>query len=225
MEYEVSGVLNQILRVRMEAGEKVWASKRSLVSFSPGVKWRVRVPGGLVGMVMRYFSGESFFLIHAEAGNAGILNLASTEPSVIHAWDLAQGPVTTLRGNFLAAVGNVSIEVGIARRPLAAMFGGAGLLLQTVYGEGTVFVAAKGDLTRYELEAGRGIRISTGNLAAFSREIDYDIRFVGGCRKMVFGGEGALMTRVAGPGTALTQSLKRKGKTFIKILKLLSNFT
>ncbi|MHC4778772.1 MAG: AIM24 family protein, partial [Planctomycetota bacterium] len=220
MEYTVEGVLNQVLRIRMEKGEKVWASKKSLVSFAPTVNWRVRVPGGFTGMLMRYFSGESFFLVHAQSADEGYLNLSSPEPSVIHAWDLADGPVTTLRGNFLAAVGDVSIEVGIARRPLAAIFGGAGFLLQTVYGKGTVFVAAKGDLTRYDLVDGQGIRVSTGNLAAFSQEIDYDIRFVGGCRKVLFGGEGALITRMAGPGTALTQSLKRKKKAARKLLKI-----
>jgi uncharacterized protein (AIM24 family) len=213
MEYQIDGMLNQVLRVGLETGEQVWASKKSLVSFSPGVSWSVKVPGGITGMLMRYFSGESFFLIRTTAREAGFLNLASTEPSVIYVWDLENGPVTTLRGNFLAAIGDVSIEVGIARRPLAAFFGGAGLLLQTVYGRRTVFIAAKGDLTECDLEEG-----------AFSQDIDYDIRLVGGCRKMIFGGEGALMTRLAGPGQALVQSLKRKGKTLIKILKLLSNF-
>jgi uncharacterized protein (AIM24 family) len=118
-------------------------------------------------------------------------------------------------------VGDVQIEVGIARRPLAAFFGGMGMLLQTVYGTGTVYVAVNGDLTEYALRENVAVRVATGNLAAFSGETDYDVRLVGGCRKMVFGGEGALMTRIAGPGTALTQSLKRGEKPLLKILKLL----
>ena len=224
MRYEIEGMLNQVLNVELMPGERVWAQKRSLVSLSPGVRWTVKVPGGVPGMVMRALSGESFFLVRAEAREAGTVSLASTEPSIIYAWDLSRGPVTTLRGNFLGAVGDVAIEVGVAPRPLAALFGGVGLLLQTIRGTGTAFISVKGDLTEYDLDAGRAIRVSTGNLAAFGSTVDYDVRLVGGCRKMVFGGEGAVMTRIAGPGLALTQSLKRRGQTFLKILKFLEMF-
>ncbi|MHC5039938.1 MAG: AIM24 family protein [Planctomycetota bacterium] len=223
MKTSVQGVLNQVLQIEMEAGERVWVQKRSLVSLSPGIRWAPKVPGGVGGMVMRALSGESLFLVQATASEPGTLHVASPEPSMLYAWDLAGGPVTTLRGNFLAAVGEVSIEVGIARRPLAALFGGAGLLLQTVYGQGTVYISVKGDLTENRLEAGHGIRVSTGNLAAFSREIDFDVRMVGGCRKILFGGEGAIISRLGGPGLALTQSLKRKGKTGNRILKIIQS--
>lgn len=224
MNFEIDGVLNQVVRVDLEPGEGVWVQRRSLVSLSPGIRWTVRVPGGVPGMFLRALSGESFFLVRAEAREAGTVDLASTEPSIVYPWDLSKGPVTTLRGNFLGAVGDVDIEVAVARRPLAAFFGGAGLLLQTVRGTGTAFIAVKGDLTAYELESGGAIRVSTGNLAAFGATVDYDVRLVGGCRKMVFGGEGAVMTRIAGPGLALTQSLQRKGQTFLKILKILEMF-
>ena len=53
--------------------------------------------------------------------------------------------------------------------------------------------------------------MSTGNLAAFSQEVDYDIESVGGLRRMAFGGEGIFMTKLTGPGRVLLQSLKRVG--------------
>ena len=40
------------------------------------------------------------------------------------------------------------------------------------------------------MAANEELLVSTGNLAAFSAEVDYDIRGVGGCRRMIFGGEG-----------------------------------
>ncbi len=224
MEYRVRGVLNQVLEMDLDPGESVWVQKQGLVSYSPGIRWTPRVPGRVGGMVMRFLSGESFFLLDLLAETGGRVNVASLEPSVIYAWDLAEGPVTTLRGNFLAAQGDVRIEVGVARKPLAAFLGGAGFLLQTVYGTGTVFVAVKGDVTEYRLEEEAAIRVATGNLAAFSREIDFDVRLTGGCRKIVFGGEGAVMTRLGGPGLALTQSAKRSEKPILKLLQILEAF-
>jgi uncharacterized protein (TIGR00266 family) len=224
MKYAVQGVINQVLALEMEPGDSVWAQRRSLVSYTPGIRWSVRVPGGLPGMIARALSEESFFLLRAGADAPGVLHLAATQPSVIYAWDLAQGPVTTMRGNFLAAVGDVQISVGIASRPLAAFFGGMGLLLQTVYGTGTVFIVPSGDLAEVRLAEREGMRVSTGNLAAYSRTLDYDVRWVGGVFKILLGGEGAIMTRIGGPGLALVQSVKRKAHPFRKAWKILNLF-
>ena len=118
--------------------------------------------------------------------------------------------MTTTRGAFLAAWGEeVDITVTVARRAGAAVFGGAGLFLQTISGFGTVLVHGSGDFSERQLAAGEEIFVSTGNLAAFSSGIDYDIRGVGGCRRMIFGGEGLFMTNLRGPGRVLLQTLKR----------------
>jgi len=51
--------------------------------------------------------------------------------------------------------------------------------------------------------------LAVAPLAAFATGIDYDIRGVGGCRRMIFGGEGLFMTNLRGPGRVLLQTLKR----------------
>jgi uncharacterized protein (AIM24 family) len=55
--------------------------------------------------------------------------------------------------------------------------------------------------------------VSSGNLAAFADTVDYRIRGVGGCVKMIFGREGVFMTELEGPGRVLLQSLKRVSGT------------
>jgi uncharacterized protein (TIGR00266 family) len=212
MEYAIGGVLNQFVSFNLGAGDRIWVQKNGLMSYSEGLEWSPRVPGGPLGSVSRWFSGESVFLVHADAKQECRLQVAPAFPSIVYDWDLSLGPVTTLRGNFLAAFGDISIDVGIARNPLAALFGGAGLLLQTVSGRGRVFVSVQGDLIDYDIEAGRSVMVSTGNLAAFASTVDYNIRSVGGCFKMVFGGEGIFMTRMEGPGKVLVQNLKRTPK-------------
>lgn len=116
----------------------------------------------------------------------------------------------TTRGSFLAGWGDIDISVTVARRAGAAIFGGAGLFLQRVAGRGIVLVHASGYLDDRRLAPGEVLTVSTGHLAAFADSVDYDIRYVGGMRKALFGGEGLFMTRLVGPGRVLLQTVKRR---------------
>lgn len=210
MEYEIKGVINQTLSVRMEAGEAFWASKGMIVSYDETLDWGVKALGGVGKTVSRMLSGESLALAHVTARQAGTIHFAAREPGRIVSWNLAeQGEIVALRGAFLAAYGEIDIRVTRARRMGAMIFGGGGLLLQNISGSGLVFLAVKGDLVDTPLESGQSLLVSTGNLAAFSKSCDYRIRGVGGCRKMLFGGEGFFMTELEGPGRVLVQTLKR----------------
>jgi uncharacterized protein (AIM24 family) len=44
-------------------------------------------------------------------------------------------------------------------------------------------------------------------VAAFSKEVDYDIEFIGGFKNALFGGEGVFLATLKGPGTVYLQSL------------------
>jgi uncharacterized protein (AIM24 family) len=186
-------------------------SKGALMAYSEGVQWRPRVPGGVGGAVRRSLAGEGISLTYAEAQSEGQFALvASNAPGHITEWDLADGPVVATRGSFLAAWGpDVDITVIIARRAGAALFGGAGLFLQRISGQGTVLLHGSGDFERRQLAPGERLIVSTGNLAAFADSVDYDIQAVGSLGRAFFGGEGIFMTRLTGPGTVLLQSLKR----------------
>jgi uncharacterized protein (AIM24 family) len=170
------------------------------------------VPGDVGAAASRMLSGESIALTHFEASRPGQrVTLGANQPGKIVAWDLGQhGPVVTTRGSFVAAWGDpVHIEVTVARRVGAALFGGAGLFLQKVSGSGTALIHGTGDFVERTLGRGESVLVSTGNLAAFAAAVDYGIQGVGGCRRVLFGGEGLFMTRLTGPGRVLLQSMKR----------------
>jgi uncharacterized protein (TIGR00266 family) len=207
----IEGVIAQTLRVRLRAAEAIWASKGSLVGLDQGVRWQLKLPGGVGGAVRRGFAGEGLALTRIECERDGAeVVLGGTQPGKIEAWDLERdGPLLATRGAFLAGIGDVDIDVTVARRAGAALFGGAGLFLQRLSGSGQVFIHAAGDFLERRLGAGETLTVSTGNLAAFAAGLDYRIRGVGGCRKMMFGGEGVFMTELEGPGRVLMQSLKR----------------
>jgi uncharacterized protein (TIGR00266 family) len=212
MEYKISGEIAQTARIQLSQGDTLWAGRGSLMAYSRGVQWNLRVPGGLSGAIRRSFAGEGVALTHIEAQQPDqYVMLAANEPGHIATWDLADGAVVTTRGAFLAAWGpNIEIDVTVARRAGAAFFGGAGLFLQRVSGAGLVLIHGSGDFCDHRLAQGEQLLVSTGNLAAFGDNVDYDIQGVGGCRKMVFGGEGLFMTRLSGPGRVLLQTLKRQ---------------
>lgn len=206
-QYRLHGEIAQTLELTLERGQAVWASKGAIVALEAGMQWQLKVPGAAIS---RMLSGEGLAMTYLTAERAGArVVLGANETGKIAVWDLAQGPVTCTAGSFVAALGDVKIEVTVARRFGAAMFGGAGLLLQKVSGHGLVFIHGAGDFLQRELGPGESLTISTGNLAAFASQTDYDIVGVGGCLKVLFGREGLFMTRVTGPGKVLLQSQKR----------------
>jgi uncharacterized protein (AIM24 family) len=212
MKYKVTGEIAQQAIIRPDSGESLWAANCSIVGFTSGIKWNLRVPGGLEGALKRSFAGEGISLtyIQATTPTENIL-LSANQPGKIIEWDLQRdGAIIATRGAFLAAWGaDIDINVTIARRAGAAIFGGAGLFLQKISGVGKVLVHGSGDFFQQNLADGQELTVSTGNLAAFAASVDYDIRGVGGCRKILFSGEGLFMTHLQGPGRVLLQTLKR----------------
>jgi len=211
MQFEIRGELAQYVKLTLNDKDDCWASKGALISYSPGVNWSLKIPGGMGGAARRLLSGESFTLtlIKSTANNCQV-TLAANQPGKIIAWNLEDGPVVTTKGSFVAAFGpQISIDVSVAKRAGAALFGGAGLFLQTVSGKGTAFIHGAGDFIEHQLEPDESILVSTGNLAGFSKQVDYSVQGVGGMRRIFFGGEGLFMTKLTGPGRVLLQSLKR----------------
>lgn len=211
MEYRVDGEIAQRAVVTLDEGDALWASRSAIMAHSRDIDWRLRVPGGVSGAARRMLSGEGLALTRVESASDGQrVLLTANAPGHIMEWDLADGPVLTTRGAFLAAWGeSVDINVTVAKRAGAAFFGGAGLFLQRLSGRGTVLIHGSGDFEDVRLGDGEELTVSTGNLAAFGAEVDYRIKGVSGVRQMLFGGEGFFMTRLIGPGRVLLQTLKR----------------
>ncbi|MEC8382366.1 MAG: AIM24 family protein, partial [Myxococcota bacterium] len=168
--------------------------------------------GGAGKSIGRALSGEGLSLTYVSAPKGGKIRVTANETGKLATWDLRNGPITCTRGAFVAAVGDVNINVTAARSAGAAFFGGAGLFLQHLSGTGVVVIHGAGDFIEHQLGTGEKLLVSTGNLAVFSANTQYYIRRVCGCLKMLFGGEGLFMTEMTGPGWVMVQSLKRQPK-------------
>jgi uncharacterized protein (AIM24 family) len=57
------------------------------------------------------------------------------------------------------------------------------------------------------LQPGETLRVDTGCIVAYTQTIDYDIKFVGGIKNSIFGGEGLFFATLQGPGEVWLQTL------------------
>jgi uncharacterized protein (AIM24 family) len=207
---EVTGEIAQTVQFELDKGQTLWASRGSLLAYSDGIQWALKIPGGASKALGRMMSGEGLSLTHITAQKSGAsVVLSANQPGKLATWDLSKGAIICTSGAFVGALGQVDISVTTAKSVGGALFGGAGLFLQKLSGEGIAIVHGAGDFIEHQLEAGEKLLVSTGNLAVFSADVSYGVRGVGGCSKMFFSGEGMFMTELTGPGWVMLQSLKK----------------
>ena len=211
IDYRIIGDDMQLVEVELDPGEGVRAEAGAMMYMGDGIEMQTGADGGLFGGFKRMLVGESFFIttfLHAGLGR-GRVAFAAPYPGKIVPIDLARhgGRFLCQKDAFLCAARGVDIEVAFSRRLGAGLFGGEGFILQRLRGEGLAFVHAGGTIVERSLGPGETLRVDTGCLVAFAATIEYDIRFVGGFRNALFGGEGLFLTRLTGPGLVYLQSL------------------
>jgi uncharacterized protein (AIM24 family) len=207
---KVEGTIAQTLDLELDQGQSLWCAKGSLLAYSPSVRWHLAIPGGAGKAVSRMMSGEGASLTRVSVSQDGArVVIAANQPGRLVTWDLRRGPIVCTAGAFVAALGDVDIDVTVARSVGGALFGGAGLFMQRLSGDGVVVIHGAGDFIAHALEPGESLLVSTGNLACFSESVGYGVKGVGGCLKSLLGGEGLFMTELKGPGWVMMQSLKK----------------
>ena len=122
--------------------------------------------------------------------------------------DLAQtgGEIICQKDAFLCAAKGTKLSIAFSRKLGAGFFGGEGFILQSLEGDGKVFLHAGGTVVARQLD-GEKLRVDTGCLVAFEAGIDYDIELSGGLKSMMFGGEGLFLATLEGHGKVWLQSL------------------
>jgi uncharacterized protein (TIGR00266 family) len=165
----------------------------------------------LVGAGKRLLTGESLFMTaftHTGMGKARVA-FASPYPGKIIPLDLAQlgGKIVCQKDSFLCAAKGVSVGIEFQRKLGTGLFGGEGFIMQKVEGDGLAFCHAGGHIIERTLNPGEMLKIDTGCIVAYTKDIDYDIQFVGGIKNTFFGGEGMFFATLKGPGKVWLQTL------------------
>ncbi len=223
IDYVIVGEEMQFVEITLDPGEACIAEAGAFMYMDPGIEMNTifgdgserDAAGGFMGRLMsagkRVLTGESLFMTVFGNGAEARRNVAfaSPYPGRIIPFDLPAHDNTILcqKDAFLCAAKGVSVGIAFQRRLGAGLFGGEGFILQKLEGDGLAFVHAGGTVVERTLQAGETMRLDTGCLVAFERQVDYDIQMVSGIKTALFGGEGLFYAALTGPGKVWIQSL------------------
>jgi uncharacterized protein (TIGR00266 family) len=202
-----------VARVRLKPGQELYAEAGKMLYKTPSVEWETRMTGESLGekiwgALKRKMTGESLFLTYFRARSPGEVGFAGDYPGRIQALTLGAGESYLVqRDSFLFAQSSMTLNIAFMKKLGAGLFGGEGFILQRITGPGTVFIHAGGDHIEFNLGAGEMLQVDTGCVVGFQEAVGYDIQYVGGIKKAIFGGEGAFLTTLTGPGKVIVQSM------------------
>ncbi|MFN8862838.1 MAG: TIGR00266 family protein [Flavobacteriales bacterium] len=221
IDYRIFGEEMQCVEIELDPQETVIAESGAFMYMDDGISMQTvfgdgsETSGGffgkLVGAGKRLLTGESLFMTtftHTTGGKARVA-FASPYPGKIIPLDLQQlgGKIVCQKDAFLCAAKGVSVGIQFQRKLGTGLFGGEGFIMQKVEGDGMAFCHAGGHIIERELRPGESLRIDTGCVVAYTKDVDFDIQFVGGIKNTIFGGEGVFFAVLRGPGKVWLQTL------------------
>lgn len=221
IDYAIYGEEMQYVEIELDPQETVIAESGSFMMMENGIRMETifgdgsEKESGILGKMWsagkRVLTGESLFMTAYQNQNYGKakVSFAAPYPGKIIPIDLTQfqGKFVCQKDAFLCAAKGVSIGIEFTKKIGVGLFGGEGFIMQKIEGDGMAFVHSGGTLARKELRAGEVLKVDTGCIVGFTRDIQYDIEFIGGIKNTIFGGEGLFFATLRGPGTVYVQSL------------------
>ncbi len=221
IDYAVYGEEMQYVEIELDPQETVIAESGSFMMMDNGIKMETifgdgsEKESGILGKMWsagkRVLTGESLFMTAYQNQNyaRAKVSFAAPYPGKIVPIDLTQyqGKFICQKDAFLCAAKGVSVGIEFTKKIGVGLFGGEGFIMQKIEGDGMAFVHSGGTLARKELRPGEVLKVDTGCIVGFTRDIQYDIEFVGGIKNTIFGGEGLFFATLRGPGIVYVQSL------------------
>ena len=221
IDFEIHGDDMQFVEVELDPNESVIAEAGSMMMMDEGIELKTifgdgsnqtnDMLGKLVGAGKRLLTGESLFMTLFTNNSYGKqkVSFAAPFPGKIISMDLSlfNEKIICQKDAFLCAAKGVSVGMEFQKRLGAGFFGGEGFIMQKLEGDGLAFIHACGTVYEKELGVNETLKVDTGCLVAFTKDVNYDIQFVGGIKTMVFGGEGLFFAKLQGPGKVWVQSM------------------
>ena len=221
IDYKVYGDDLQFVEIELDPQEAVVAEAGGMMYMEDGIEMETMFGdgssqnsgflGSLMGAGKRLLTGESLFMTVFQNRRAGRSKVAfgAPYPGKIIPLHLAElgGEIIAQKDSFLCAAKGVSVGIAFNKRIGTGLFGGEGFIMQRLTGDGWAFIHAGGTMISRDLAPGEMLRVDTGCVVGFTRGVDFDIKFVGGVKSALFGGEGLFFATLRGPGRVWLQSL------------------
>ena len=221
IDYKILGSEMQCVEIELDPNETVMAEPGSFMMMGNGIEMETifgdgsAQQNGLLGKLFsagkRLLSGENLFMTaYTNVGQGKKqVTFAAPYPGKIIPMDLYQlgGRIICQKDAFLCAAKGVSIGIEFQKKLGTGLFGGEGFIMEKLEGDGMAFVHSGGHVVEKTLEPGELLKIDTGCIVAFTKDVNYDIQFIGGIKNTLFGGEGVFFATLSGPGKVWIQSL------------------
>ena len=208
MKYTITGDNLQFVNVELSPEETLNSVAGAMAYMTGNMRMEAVMEGGFMAGIKRSLSGSSLFLVkYTPQGGVGVVGLGGSVPGKILDIDIGKGSWIVQKTGYLGSEPSVKLDLAFQKKLGAIFFGGEGLILQKLSGQGTAFIAACGDLNVVELKQGEQYKVSTANAVAWQDTVTYDISAAGGIKTSLFGGEGLFVTTLTGPGKIVIQSM------------------
>ncbi len=221
IDYHIFGEEMQYVEIELDPQEIVIAEAGSFMMMDNNIKMETIFGDGsvqqntlfdkLLSAGKRVLTGESLFMTAFinQNNTKSKVSFAAPYPGKIIAIDLTHfgGKFICQKDSFLCAAKGVAIGIEFSKKLGRGLFGGEGFIMQKIEGDGMAFVHSGGTLAKKELGEGEILKVDTGCIVGFTKDVDYDIEFIGGIKNSIFGGEGLFYATLRGPGTVYVQSL------------------
>lgn len=223
IDFEIKGSEMQYVEIELDPGESAIAEAGAMMFKQPCVTMETAFGDGsdksasdsifdkLVGAGKRLVTGESLFTTVFTHTGHGKTRVAFAAPYAGHILaiklDEYDGKLICQKDAFLCAARGVSLGIHFQKKIMTGLFGGEGFIMQSLEGDGWVFVHVGGTVVERELAPGEELHVDTGCVAAMTQDVDFDLERAGNIKSMIFGGEGIFFARLRGPGKVWIQSL------------------
>ena len=221
IDYKVYGDDLQFVEIELDPGEAALAEAGGMMYMDQDIEMQTifgdgsKPSGGFLDALMsagkRVLTGESLFMTVFQNQGQGKRRVAFGAPYPgkivpVHLKEIG-GELIAQKDSFLCAAKGVSVGIAFNKRIGAGLFGGEGFIMERLQGDGWAFLHAGGTIIERLITPGETLRVDTGCIVAFQPSVQFDVKFVGGVKTALFGGEGLFFAKVTGPGTVWLQSL------------------
>jgi uncharacterized protein (TIGR00266 family) len=215
LEYQILGTTLPVLEVTLQPQEWIIAESGELswLTASIGLQSGVQIggqAGGLFGAITRAVSGSTIYMTQYYAYQApGQVGFATKVPGTILPIEMPAGHpgYVVHRHGFLAGGPQIQLGIAIQQKLGGAIFGGMGLFMQRIQGQGLWWCELQGEVIEKTLAAGETIRVHPGHVGMLDATIQFSVTTVPGIKNVLFGGDGLFLVQLTGPGKVWLQSL------------------
>lgn len=217
-KYEILGTHgNAYLRIYLNKDDVIIADGGSMCYMDGSISLTLKKPkhqgGGIVGKVIKAFSGESFFSSYFVGGDNSknaVLALSTPLPGDIIALPVKAGETWLLSaGSFLAASSNIKVSGSLKFKGILSWGNDEGMFRTKVTAEeddGVVFVESYGHIEKHVLKQDQELKVDNEGFLACMKGTDYTLSKAGKSALGSWFSKEGLVMKFKGPCTLYTQT-------------------